>query len=117
MDITYETIPVWNESKRLYSEKRFPYVVSNQTQPYIHHVYVVDIDLGSSIFFNDISLCNPKVIVPLKDEKEARKLKAAKRKQMDKGVWTMYFDGSVSKEASGAGVYIVSPIKDTKNHS
>ena len=30
MDMNYATIPIWNESKRLYSEKRFPYAMSSQ---------------------------------------------------------------------------------------
>ena len=29
MDMTYATIPVRNESKRIYSEKRFPYIMSS----------------------------------------------------------------------------------------
>ena len=29
----------------------------------------------------------------------------------------MYFDGSVSKAGAGAGVYIISPTKDTKTYS
>ena len=64
MDMSYATIPVWNENKRLYYEKRLPYVVSSQAQLDIHHVYAIDTDLGSSIFFNDISPCDSKVVVP-----------------------------------------------------
>ena len=52
MDMSYATIHVLNENKRLYGEKISPYVVNSQDQPEIHHVYDVDIDLGSSIFFN-----------------------------------------------------------------
>ena len=29
----------------------------------------------------------------------------------------MYFDGSVAKVGSGVGVYIISPIRDTKSYS
>ena len=70
MYMSYTTIPIWNENKRLYSEKRFPYVVSSQAHPDIHHVYAVDTDLGSSIFFNDMSPCNSKVAVPQKGKKD-----------------------------------------------
>ena len=38
----------------MYSEKRTPYVVNSQDKPEVHHIYVVDTDLGSSIFFNDV---------------------------------------------------------------
>ena len=69
MDMSYATIHVLNENKILYSEKRSPYVVSSRDQPGVHHIYVVDTDLGSSIFFNDVSPCDSKVVVPSKCKK------------------------------------------------
>ena len=36
------------------------------------------------------------------------------KKQKRDGLWTMYFDGSVAKVGVGAGVYIISPIRDFK---
>ena len=86
MDMTYATIPVQNESKGLYSEKMLPYVVSSQTQPDIHHVYAIDMDLGSSIFLNDIYPCSSEIVIPQRDQKEARKLEA-RRKQVYEGPW------------------------------
>ena len=64
MDMSYPTIHVLNENKRLYSEKRSPYVVSSPNQPGVYHIYAVDTKLGSSIFFNDVSPCDSKVVVP-----------------------------------------------------
>ena len=32
-------------------------------------------------------------------------------KQKREGFWTMYFDGFVAKVGTGAGVYIISPIR------
>ena len=58
MDMSYATIPVQNGRRRLYNEKRTPYVVSNQDRPDIHHIYAIDTDLGSSIFFNDTVPCD-----------------------------------------------------------
>ena len=72
MDMYYATIHVLIENKRLYSEKRSPYVVSSQNQPGVHHIYVVDIDLGSSIFFNDVSPCDSKFVVPSKCKKDKK---------------------------------------------
>ena len=54
--------------------------------------------------------------MPQKDKKETSKLEAVERKQMDEGLWKMYFDGSVSKAGDGIGVYIISPTKDTKTY-
>ena len=91
--------------------------MSSQAQPDIHHVYAVETDLGSSIFFNDVLPCNSKIGGPQKDEKVASELGAKEGNQKDEGLWKMYFDGSVSKEGAVAGVYTISPIKDTKAHS
>ena len=94
--------------------------MSSQSQPDIHHVYAIDMDLGSSIFFNDISLCNSKIVVPRKgkkDKKEINELEALERKQKDEGLWKMYFDGSVARVGTSASVYIISAIRDTKAYS
>ena len=53
MDMSYATIPLFGENRRLYREKRLAYVVSSQYNHNNHPIYVVDIDLGSSIFFHD----------------------------------------------------------------
>ena len=120
MDMSYATIPVLNENKRLYSEKSSPYVVSSWDHPGVHHIYTIDIDLGSSIFFNDVSPCDSKVVVPSKckkDKKVINEQEALKRKEKEEGLWTMYFDGSVAKVGVGADVYIISPIRDFKSFS
>ena len=70
MDMSYATVPVQDGSRRLYSEKRTPYVVSSQDRPDIHHIYVVDTDLGSSIFFNDIVPCDLESTLQIKSEKK-----------------------------------------------
>ena len=117
MDMSYATIHVLNENKRLYSEKRSPYVVSSPNQSGVNYIYAVDTDLGSSIFFNGVSPCDSKVVVPNKAKKDKNVMneqEALERKQKEEGVWTMYFDGSVAKVGAGAGVYIISPIRDFK---
>ena len=85
--MSYATIPIRNENKRLYSKNISPYVVRNQDQPEIHHVYDADTDLGSSIFFNDVSPCDSKVVVPnkcKKDKKEISEHEALERKKKEK---------------------------------
>ena len=51
------------------SDKRTPYVVSNQDRPEIHHRYAVDTDLGSSFFFNDTVPCDLESTLQMKFEK------------------------------------------------
>ena len=53
MDMSYATIPLFGGHGRLYRENILAYAVSSQNKPYNHPIYVVDIDLGYSIFFND----------------------------------------------------------------
>ena len=43
-----------------------------------------------------------------------KKQEYLERKQKEQGVWTMYFHGSVAKVGAGAGVYIISHIRDFK---
>ena len=52
MDFSYATIPVFNQQRRLWRETRLKYMVSSKECPENHPIYAVDIDMGSSIFFN-----------------------------------------------------------------
>ena len=72
MDMSYATIPVLNENKRLCSEQISPYNVSIRDHLGFHRIYVVDTDLGSSILFNDVSPCDSKVVVPSKCKKDKK---------------------------------------------
>ena len=47
----------------------------------------------------------------------SKRHEALEKKQRDEGVWSMYFDGSISKEAVGAGVWIIYPHIDFKVYS
>ena len=74
MDMSYATIPLFGGNKRLYREKRLAYVVSIQDNHDSHPIYVVDTDLGSSIFFNDFH-ADPEmpIVVEVNEEKEVSK--------------------------------------------
>jgi len=54
MDMSYATILVFGEMRRLYMETRLIYMVSCKEHPNNHPIYIVDTHLGSSIFFNDL---------------------------------------------------------------
>ena len=53
MDMSYATIPVFGEQRRLYREKKMAYMVSNAEQPNNHPIYSLDTELGSAILFNE----------------------------------------------------------------
>ena len=56
MDLSYAMIPVFGEQRRLYRENRLAYMISNKEKPENRPIYVVDTDMGSSMFFNDLCL-------------------------------------------------------------
>ena len=60
MDLSYVTIPVFGTLRRLYRENRLAYMISNGENPENHPIYSIDIDMGSSILFNEVG--------PQKDE-------------------------------------------------
>ena len=101
MDMSYETIPLFGKHRRLYREKSLAYVVSSQEKPDNHPIYVVDTDLGSSIFYNDFHYEEnfhtkeylPIVTEPTEDKEFAKIQEALEQKHGDEWVWSMYFNG------------------------
>jgi hypothetical protein len=55
MDMSYTTIHVFGKERLLYREVLLKYMVSSKTQPNNHPIYSVDTEVGSSIFYNDLS--------------------------------------------------------------
>ena len=53
MDMSYATIPIFGEQRRLYRENHLAYMISNKDNPKNHPIYFIDIDMGCSIFYND----------------------------------------------------------------
>ena len=56
MDMSCAAIPLFGEHRRLYRERRLTYAVSSQDKPNNHPIYVVNTDMGSSIFFMTLIL-------------------------------------------------------------
>ena len=52
MDMTYATIPVFNQPRRLYRESHMKYMVSSQERPENSPIYSIHTDLDSFILFN-----------------------------------------------------------------
>jgi hypothetical protein len=55
MDMSYATIHVFFQERRLYKEVLLKYMVSRKNQPKNHPIYSVDTEFGSSVFYNDLS--------------------------------------------------------------
>ena len=75
--------------------------------------------LGLPFFYNDFYIEEYLPIVTKKKEAKefSKRQEALEQKQRDEGVWTMYFDGSISKEGAGAGIWIFSPEIYFKGYS
>jgi len=54
MDMSYATIPIFGQDRWLYKEVLLKYMVSSKTHPNNHPIYSIDIEVGSSIFYNDL---------------------------------------------------------------
>jgi ribonuclease HI len=112
MDMSYATIPVFGQDRRLYREVFLKYMVSNKSQPNNHPIYSVETELGSSIFFND--LCfeekGPEIDMADKDRSDQQIEKFSEQQDSaENEMWSMRFDGAVSREGAGAGVWINPP--------
>ena len=53
MDMTYATIPVFNQTRRLYREYHMKYMVSSQDMPNNTLLYYIHSDLNSFILYNE----------------------------------------------------------------
>jgi hypothetical protein len=103
MDVSYATIPVFGgEQQRLYREVRMDYLVSDHENPTNHPIYVVDDDIGSSIFHMSDKMAEVSVI----------KTPTVVWDREDNFVWKMYFDGACSREGFGVGIVFISPTKE-----
>jgi hypothetical protein len=103
MDLSYTTIPVFGgEQWRLYREVRLDYLVSDHDNPTNHPIYVVEDDLGSSIFHMDEEMA----------EVSVKKSITTIRDSVDHFVWKIYFDGASSKEGFRASIVFISPTKE-----
>jgi len=103
MDLSYATIPVFGgEHQRLYREVRLAYLVIDHENPSKHPIYVVEDEIGSSIFHigDQIVETSVRKIIPIVEE------------NTENSIWKMLFDGACSKEGFGAGIVFISPAKE-----
>jgi hypothetical protein len=72
MDMSYTTIPIFGQKRILYREVLLKYMVSSKTQPNNHHIYSVETEVGSSIFYNDLRFeeGKPTTIMVVEDKAE-----------------------------------------------
>ena len=113
--MTYATIPLFGQHRRLYRETLMKYMVNSQDKPHNYPLYYVHSDLDSFILYNDGDI--RKQIVNLKNDVykiEEDKIVMVELDKKNEPLWNLDFDGVVSKEGSGAGVWV---LNSKTNHS
>jgi len=110
MDLTYVTIPVFGEQRRLYWETRMAYMVSSKDKPQNFPIYSCDTSLRSTILFNESAEEESE------DKLSENQCQGDQQKDENEtaGLWSLYFDGSAGREGAGAGIWITSPNKESK---
>jgi ribonuclease HI len=126
LDMSYATVPVFGQQRRLYRETLMKYMVSSQEKPHNYPLYSAHSDLDSFILYNDghteeqdTQLTED---VTSQDEGpesgEAAKMENEITEDFPADFWSMDFDGAVSKEGAGAGVWLHNHRKRySENHS
>ena len=125
MDLSYATIPIFRTHRKLYRENRLDYMINNRENHENHLIYVVHIDMGSSMLFNEVcpQKYEPRSInnkdnesnqqhAETRQDSEANGVSLVE--ELDEDWWHMDFDGVASKEGAGVGVWIGPPVGDPK---
>jgi hypothetical protein len=102
MDMSYATILVFGQERRFYREVFIKYMVSRKTQPNNHPTYSVDTEVGSSIFYNDLSFEEeePKTVMTIKEKSDHQTEEITYHQNNEEDeMWNMKFDGASSKGA------------------
>ena len=101
MDLTYAIIPMFGgDTKRLYRENQFTYIISNAKNSINHPIYVVDTDFGACILqIDDSQPTSMQLTKPPYQPPE----------ELTTSIWSMFFDGANTQASTGASVVLISP--------
>jgi ribonuclease HI len=114
LDMSYATIPVFGQQRRLYRETLMKYMVSSQEKPHNYPLYSAHSDLDSFILYNDgdTGEQDTQLVEDTSSQDEGQesievaKMKNVITEELPADFWSMDFDGAVSKEGAGAGVWL-----------
>lgn len=126
LDMSYATVPVFGQQRRLYRETLMKYMVSSQEKPHNYPLYSAHSDLDLFILYNDGATEDRDnqlmENVASQDEgpesSDATKIENEITEDFPADFCSMDFDGAVSKEGAGAGVWLHNHQKRySENHS
>jgi hypothetical protein len=124
--MSYATVPVFGQQRRLYRETLMKYKVSSQEKPHNYPLYSAHSDLDSFILYNDgdtgekITQMGEDTFGPDEGQEiiEVERKKNVITEELPTDFWSMDFDGAVSKEGVGAGVWLHNHrSRYSENHS
>ena len=81
MDMTYATIPILNQTRRLYRESHMQYTVTSQDIPQKSSLYSVNTGLNSFIMCNDETFSEQVTLTGLMADREEEEHNAGVSKQ------------------------------------
>jgi ribonuclease HI len=114
LDMSYATIPIFGQKRWLYRETLMKYMVSSQEKPHNYPLYSVHSDLDSFILYydGDTGEQDTQVMEDTSSQDEGQEIIEVARmknvitEELPADFWSMDFDGAVSKEGAGAGVWL-----------
>ena len=105
LDMSYATIPLFGQQRRLYKKTLMKYMVSSQEKPHNYPLYSIHYDLDSFILYNDGDMDSQ--IAQLEDDvynpeeskaiPEEDKIVIILTNELVVPLWSLDFDGVVSK--------------------
>jgi hypothetical protein len=106
LDMSYATVPVFGQQRRLYRETLMKYMVSTQEKPHNYPLYSAHSDLDSFILYHDSKAEEQDTQMTEEDNNlnegtesgEATKVENEIAEDFPTEFWSMDFDGAVSKE-------------------
>jgi hypothetical protein len=114
LDMSYATILVFGQQRRLYRETLMKYMVNSQEKLHNYPLYSAHFDLDSFILYNDGDTKEQDTQLmedtSSQDEGqeiiEVEKMKNMITEELPVDFWSMDCDGAMSKEGEGAGVWL-----------
>lgn len=118
MDMSYATIPVFNQNKRLYRESHMKYMVSNIDKPKKSPIYSIQLSLDSFILCNEDEITQQDkentdpISSPEQSNLPSNQIQNIDNRHQQENeneaniLWKINFDGSCNKTSAGVGVWI-----------
>jgi len=100
LHMSYATISIFGEQRKIYREQLMKYKVSSAEKPQNFPIYPMHFDIDSFILYNSDNAKNEITVVE-------EKCKTPDSKNIfHRSIWNLYFDGSVNRLGAGAGFWI-----------